>query len=400
MVDRATFPSDTVSTHCVAGPGVVMLKRWGLFDSVLATNVTNPKSFGLRIGEMELGDAIPVADDAPGTTSPRRTVLDKLLVDAAQEEGAELREGITVKELITEDGRVVGIRGHDGDNRPIEERAAIVIGADGVHSFVAKTVGADEYDTRPSRGSGAYAYWSGTSLDLPNLAFSTGHFGFSFPTNDGLACLGAVKDDDSFSEVTGGGDESVLATLEKASPRLAEQMRGAKRETRYFAFRAQPGMFRKAYGDGWALVGDAGIYKDPVTGHGITDAFVQAEMLADVGCRAGRRRADRCRPRRIRETARRFHSRDLWDHAGNRVARVDRGVVTRDLHAVRRDSGEGNSRSLRFRLRAAWRRPLLPRPRRRLWDQRRSARTPVAATRQARRPRCTRGRHSPPICAV
>ena len=94
--------------------------------------------------------------------------------------------------------------------------------------------------------------------------------------------MGAAKDDDFFADVTGAGDESIVATLEQASPRLAEQMRGATRETRYFAFRAQPGMFRKAYGDGWALVGDAGIYKDPVTGHGITDAFVQAEMLADA----------------------------------------------------------------------------------------------------------------------
>jgi flavin-dependent dehydrogenase len=282
VVDRAAFPSDTVSTHCVGSPGVALLKRWGLFDRMMATNVTNPKTFGLRIGDMELGDAIPVPEDSHGTISPRRTVLDKLLIDAAVEEGATVRESVTVKDVIVEGGRVVGIRGHDADNKAIEERATIVIGADGIHSFVAKAVGAEEYDSRPSRGSGTYAYWSGTNLDLPNLAFSVGYFGFSFPTNDGLVCMGAAKDDDFFADVTGGGDESVLTTLEKASPRLAEQMRGAKRETRYFAFRAQPGVFRKAFGDGWALVGDAGIYKDPVTGHGITDAFVQAQMLADA----------------------------------------------------------------------------------------------------------------------
>src|SRR5437870_5530862 len=148
MVDRAHFPSDTVSTHCVTQGGTVQLRRWGLLDRVLATNVPWVPSFTLTIGPNELRDPLPV-DDEMGTVSPRRTVLDKLLVDAAVEEGAELREGITVKDLLRDDGRVVGIEGHDEQGKRVEEQAASVIGADGTHAPVARMGEADGAAERP-----------------------------------------------------------------------------------------------------------------------------------------------------------------------------------------------------------------------------------------------------------
>ena len=182
MVDRAHFPSDTVSTHCVTQGGTVQLRRWGLLDRVLATNVPWVPSFTLTIGPNELRDPLPM-DDEMGTVSPRRTVLDKLLVDAAIEEGAELREGITVKDLLRDDGGVVGIVGHDEQGNAFEERAALVIGADGTHSFVAKAAGAEVYDERPGHGSGYYAYFSGIPADSVELAFNEGHFAGVFPTD-------------------------------------------------------------------------------------------------------------------------------------------------------------------------------------------------------------------------
>ena len=281
MVDRAHFPSDTVSTHCVTIGGVIQLRRWGLLDRVLATNVPWVPSFTLTIGPNELRDPLPVDDDM-GSVSPRRTVLDKLLVDAAVEEGAELREGITVKDLLRDDGGVVGIVGHDENGNAVEERAALVIGADGTHSFVAKAVGAEVYDERPGQGSGFYAYFSGIPADSVELAFNQGHFAGVFPTNDEQTCVFAGKEDDEFRDFKDDIDKGHTDTVAVANKRLGEWMHESTRESRFFAFRTIPGFFRKPYGPGWALVGDAGYHKDPVTGHGITDAFRDAELLADA----------------------------------------------------------------------------------------------------------------------
>ncbi len=282
MVDRTHFPSDTVSTHCVTFGGVIQLRRWGLLDRVLATNVPFVPSFTLTIGPNEFNDPIPI-EEGTGTVSPRRTVLDKLLVDAAMEAGAELREGITVTALLRDDkNRVAGIAGRDENGGPVEERAALVIGADGTHSFVAKATGAEVYDERPARGSGHYAYFSGIPADKVELAFNRGHFVGLFPTNDGQVCLFAGKDDDGFRDSGKDLDSAHAATVSVGNPRLGEWLRAGTRESRFFAFRTIPGFFRTPWGEGWALVGDAGYHKDPVTGHGITDAFRDAELLANA----------------------------------------------------------------------------------------------------------------------
>ena len=282
VVDRATFPSDTVSTHCISGAGVVLLQRWGLFEDVKATNVPHVLTMGACLGSMDLPEA--PAPSTIGTISPRRTVLDKLLVDRAREAAAEVREGVTVKDLLWDDAheRVTGIAGQAAGGGGFEARAPIVIGADGLHSFVAKAVGAELQDERPSYGSGCYAYFSGCETDRPNLAFNDLHFGFAFPTNDGQLCLGTGTEDKRLNELIAGGDEALLANLEKANPRLADDLRRGTRESRWHTFRAQPGRKYKPYGPGWALVGDAGYYKDPVTGLGIGDAFLAAQLVSDA----------------------------------------------------------------------------------------------------------------------
>ncbi len=217
-----------------------------------------------------------------GTVSPRRTVLDKLLVDAAIEAGAELREGVTVKDLLRDDGRVVGVAGHDEAERKVQEQASVVIGADGTHSTIAKLADAAVYDERQGRGSGYYAYFSNFETDAVELAFNRGHFCGVFPTNDDQACVFAGKPDEQFSDFKGNVDGAHAEVVTTASPRLGELIRQAERQSRFFAFRTVPGFFRVPYGPGWALVGDAGYHKDPVTGHGITDAFRDAELLAEA----------------------------------------------------------------------------------------------------------------------
>ena len=281
LIDRAHFPSDTVSTHCVTAGGVAQLRRWGLFDDVLATNVPWVPGFTLTIGPNEFHN--PLGDDPSfGTVSPRRIVLDKLLVDAATAAGAELLEGVTVKDVIRTDGHVVGITGHDEGGAHVEERASVVVGADGTHSTIAKLVSASSYDERPGHGSGYYAYFSNFDDAVVELAFNEGTFCGIFPTNDDQACVFTGKSDEEFSDFKGNVDATHAAVACTASPRIGGLLRQAERSSRFFAFRTLPGFFRVPFGPGWALVGDAGYHKDPVTGHGITDAFRDAELLADA----------------------------------------------------------------------------------------------------------------------
>ena len=280
IVDRATFPSDTVSTHCITTGGCIQLQRWGLFDRVLATNVKHIKEFMLTMNGMEMANPLP--GDVPGATSPRRTVLDKLLLDAALEAGASGREGLTVKDLLRDGDTVAGIVAKDATGSTVELRARIVVGADGVNSVVARAAGADSYHERESKGAGFYSYfssWSGTAVEL---AFSEAGGVGVFPTNDDQVCIFAGRSVDEFPEYKRDVDNTFQSIVSGTSKRLGEWLQSAHREERFHGWTATPGYFRTPFGPGWALVGDAGYYKDPVTGHGITDAFRDAELLSNA----------------------------------------------------------------------------------------------------------------------
>jgi flavin-dependent dehydrogenase len=162
LVDRATFPSDTASTHLVHPPGVASLDRWGLLDAVVATGCPPIDTYAFDLGPFISG--APGTDESPVAYAPRRTALDKLLVDAASDAGAEVRERFTVESLVVENGRVVGIRGHGKGRKTVTERARVVIGADGRYSLVADQTGAREYNEKPQLQASYYTYWSGLPM--------------------------------------------------------------------------------------------------------------------------------------------------------------------------------------------------------------------------------------------
>src|SRR4051812_11286049 len=145
VVDRATFPSDTVSTHLIHAPGVAALARWGLLDRVTGTGCPAIESYSFDFGPFAITGRPHPADGVATAYAPRRTVLDKILVDAAADAGAEVREGFTVEEVLVEDGAVVGIRGHDAGGSPVVERARVVVGADGRNSHVVRAVHPEQY---------------------------------------------------------------------------------------------------------------------------------------------------------------------------------------------------------------------------------------------------------------
>ena len=278
VVDRATFPSDTISTHLIHPPGVAALDGWGLLDRVVAADCPAIDTYAFDFGPFTITGS-PGIDEAPAAYAPRRTVLDKLLVDAAAEAGAEMREEFTVESLVFEDGRVVGIRGHSKGGKTLTDRARVVVGADGRYSLVADSVDPPEYNPKPKLLAAYYSYWSDLPMEgrfetwiRPNRGFA------AWPTNDGLTLVIGGWPQREFEAHRGDIEGAFLETLELA-PAFAERVRAARREER-FVGAAVPGYFRKPYGPGWALVGDAGYNKDFITAQGISDAFRDAELCA------------------------------------------------------------------------------------------------------------------------
>jgi flavin-dependent dehydrogenase len=156
LVDRATFPRDTVSTHILHPLCALALARWGLLGRLAATGCPPIHTYAFDFGPFTLEGA-PGTPEAPVGYCPRRTILDKLLVDAAAEAGAEVREGFAVEDILIDDGGVVGIRGRSKHGDVIE-RARIVVGADGRHSLVAAAIRPEQYDEKPRLLAGYYTY--------------------------------------------------------------------------------------------------------------------------------------------------------------------------------------------------------------------------------------------------
>ncbi len=281
LVDKATFPSDTMSTHLMHPPAVAAMKRWGLLDQLAATNCPPLTTYAYDFGPITVAGSPRPADGVATAFCPRRIVLDDLLVKAAVAAGAELREAFTVDEILTEDGAVIGIRGHAKGGAPVTERARVVIGADGKHSLVAKTVLPETYNEVATLQSGYYAYWSGLPIDRAELYVrGEGGRGWGvFPTNDGLTCVVVGWPIAQFQANRKDYEGNYLRTFELA-PAFAELISRAKRETRFTGTADLPGFFRKPFGRGWVLVGDAGYHKDPITAFGITDAFRDAEAVS------------------------------------------------------------------------------------------------------------------------
>src|SRR5262245_29081876 len=277
LVDRATFPSDTISTHLIHPPGVAALRRWGLLDRLIATNCPPIHAYVFDFGSFQFVGSPGTASE-PVSYSPRRTVLDKLLVDAAAESGVEVREGFAVEEVLIEDGQVSGIRGKSSSG-PVTERARVVICADGLHSFVAKTVKPESYQEKSALLAGYYTYWSGLPMNGRFEAYDRGDRSWAaWPTNDGLTLLIVGWPFAEFETNKADVERHYLAALERA-PEFAARVRKAKREERFYGM-SVPNYFRKPYGAGWALVGDAGYNKDFITAQGISDAFRDAELCA------------------------------------------------------------------------------------------------------------------------
>jgi 2-polyprenyl-6-methoxyphenol hydroxylase-like FAD-dependent oxidoreductase len=276
LVDRATFPSDTISTHLIHPPGVSALKRWGLLDSVVATGCPPIHTYAFDFGPFTI-EGSPGTEESRVSYAPRRTVLDTLLVEAAAAAGAEVREGFTVEEVVSENGRVTGIRGGQKGGVSVTERARVVVGADGLRSLVAAAVGPEAYHEKPPLLAAYYTYWSGMPMEGRFETYDRGDRNWAaWPTNDDLALVVVGWPVAQFEANRDDIEGHYLRAFDRA-PAFAERIRAARREERFVGMPV-PNYFRKPYGPGWALVGDAGYNKDFITAQGISDAFRDAEL--------------------------------------------------------------------------------------------------------------------------
>jgi 2-polyprenyl-6-methoxyphenol hydroxylase-like FAD-dependent oxidoreductase len=284
LVDRTTLPADTLSTHQIARPGVVQLRRWGLLQAVLDSGAPAIRQVSFSSPGESVTRTVKHRAGVDLLVAPRRYVLDTIVAEAATRAGARTRFGVTVSAVRRDDaGRAVGISGHDGTGRAIEIDARFVVGADGLGSRVARSVGAGMIEDRGHRGASQYAYFAGLPWRGIELVVADRALTGVFPTHHGEACVwicGPSADAHLARRQAATREDAFAAYLHRTAPELAERLRAGRRTSPVAGMFRTPNFLRQAYGPGWALVGDAGYHRDAVTGHGLSDAYRDAELLA------------------------------------------------------------------------------------------------------------------------
>ena len=281
VLDRGRYGSDTLSTHALMRGAVLQLHRWGILDRVIASGASPVRSATFHYGQDSLVVPVKPRDGVNALYAPRRTVLDRLLIDAAIESGAHVMFGAYVTDLVrASSSRVTGVVIGDATS-PRTVSANLVVGADGWRSTVGDIVGARRYRVGQYGAGVAYARWAGANVEGYQWYFNPGATAGAIPTNDGETVVFAGASASDFHDAARQGVAVAFdRLLAKAAPDLASQVNTARRVSSFYSFPGEAGFFRESVGPGWLLVGDAGYFRDPGTAHGITDALRDAEIAA------------------------------------------------------------------------------------------------------------------------
>lgn len=285
LVDRAAPGTDTLSTHALMRTAVVQLARWGVLPKLIdgGAPLIHATAFHYGLGADRITARVDIEPQAgaEGLLAPRRQVLDAALVDAAREAGVEVRHGVGLTTLRRDcHGRVIGAQLQHADGRRMEVSADWVIGADGRNSTVARQVRAATLIEGKHKQPFLYSYFAGLERDCYHWHYTQQAGSGVIPTHDGLACVFTNLPEGALA--AGHGDLRGLMhrSLSASAPELSARLRDTAPAERIRGFRGQPGFLKQCWGPGWALVGDAGYFKDPITAHGISDALRDAELLA------------------------------------------------------------------------------------------------------------------------
>jgi 2-polyprenyl-6-methoxyphenol hydroxylase-like FAD-dependent oxidoreductase len=288
-VDRARPGADTVSTHALMRAGVLQLARWGLLGAVRDAGTPPVRRIAFHYGDEEVVVSLKPGAGVDALYAPRRTLLDPLLAGAARDAGAVVRYGTTVTGLLRgPDGRVTGVAVRDPGGRERSERAPLVIGADGRSSLVAGAVAAPLQFAGHEASEVLYGYWADLPVGGYTWSYAPGVSSGAIPTNDGLTCVFVGGRPEIVRPlVQAEGRTTAMQLLAGRGP-LGPALAGARRVANIRHVRGAPGHLRTPYGPGWALVGDAGYWKDPLSAHGMTAGLRDAELLARAVVRAPR----------------------------------------------------------------------------------------------------------------
>jgi flavin-dependent dehydrogenase len=282
LIDRAPYGTGVLSTHAFMRGGVVQLSRFGLLDDVIAAGTPPVRRTVIRYGDVDEVVDIKPTMHAGALYAPRRTVLDRILVDAAVRAGVDVRFRTALTGLRRDaDGAVVGIEARDATGRALVARAPITIGADGIRSRVAREVGALTYAEGTNASAMVLGYWSGVAADGYQWLYGEGESAGIIPTNDGQVCVWAGAPNQRFlTSLRRQPDLGFHAVLGAVAPDWAAALGAGRQHGPLRGFPGVPGFMRQPWGRGWALVGDASHFKDPLTTHGMTDALRDAELLS------------------------------------------------------------------------------------------------------------------------
>jgi flavin-dependent dehydrogenase len=285
VVERSRVGSDTVSTHALMRAGVLQLSRWGVLPDLVAAGTPAVRRIAFHYAD---GDSAQVSlRPSPGVDAlyaPRRHLLDRVLIDAAAASGAHvLHETPVVGLLRDDDGRVLGVRTLGADAREVPIRAPLTVGADGVGSFVARSVEAPFVSRGRAASAVLYRYVEEVPSEGYVWAYGDGAAAGLIPTNDGETCVFVATTPSRMRALRRDGAEGAFERLLDAVPApMSDTVRAGGAVGRLHGWRGTPGQVRRSVGPGWALVGDAGYFKDPITTHGLTDALRDAELLSDA----------------------------------------------------------------------------------------------------------------------
>ena len=288
VVERARRGSDTVSTHAFMRAGIHLLSRWGLLDEVERSGAPPIRRTVFHYPGLEpVTVTLRPRGGVDALYAPRRSVLDEILLDAAQEAGAVVVPG-TVTGLIREGDRVGGVRVTGARTagtgpRDLALSARHVIGADGFASVVARETGAATLRRGHHASAILYRYFDGLPTDGYEWCYAPGAAAGLIPTNAGQTCVFVGTSPGRMRELRRAGAEAAFAhLLRDAAPALPERVTDSRAASRLHGWSGLPAFLRQASGPGWALVGDAGYFKDPITTHGMTDALRDAQLLVDA----------------------------------------------------------------------------------------------------------------------
>ena len=289
LIDRRPFGSDTISTHALMRAGILQLDRWGILPRLVLEGTPPIGITTLHYGSEAVRVDIKPEHGVHCLYAPRRTILDRILVEAASSAGAEVHHGVALGTLqFDSSGRVIGALILDGDDGKNEVSADIVIGADGRNSTVSKLVAANTYLEGSASSAFVYGYFEGLKDDGIHWHFGDRTAAGVIPTNHSQHCVFVGLPQEQFAAAFRGNMErGFFGVLGRCSADLRIAVESATMAGRLRGFAGARGFLRQPFGPGWALVGDAGYFKDPITAHGITDALRDAELLATALLESG-----------------------------------------------------------------------------------------------------------------